>query len=313
MIIYAIDGWQCSLPRTKDIVAQGYSGRKTSKYRESYMPKGYITHAYDVLSETTKNISMNSSPTELSDALSFIGSLEKNSITLYDRAYFSRSLCMQHLETENYFIARCQSNANKQVKEFFQDSEKQEGSMYYETSKGRKKVWFIKVYNKHTRETLIFATNLTREWRNKKTFENLYQLRWGAETCFYELAETLKVEQWHSKSLNGILQELYTALLILNLTKILSFFARGQKTVNPDKPDYKKPNYKLLIDHFLDFLLRHKPQLSHLIRSFQILIKRSTEKRKRRSRTYPRVIKSPASPYKYLGSEWLWDKEWSLK
>jgi len=313
MHIYAVDGWQITLPRSKNIVDKGYTGRKTSKYKESYMPKGYITHAYEVLSETTKNIAVNNSPTELADALTFVDSLEKNSITLYDRAYFSRSLCIHHLNAQNFFIARCRSNSNQQIKEFFEDTNRDEGSMYYDAEYGKKKIWFIKVYNSHTKETLVFATNLSREWRNKKTFEQLYQLRWGAETSFYELSETIKVQQWHSKSFNGVLQELYTALLIINLTKILSFFSRGQKTINPEKISYKKPNFKLLMNCFLKFLLESKPQLSHLIHKFRALIKRSTEKRKRRTRTYPRVIMSPASPYPHKGSEWFWEKGRGLK
>lgn len=313
MIIYAVDGWQITLPRSKNIVDQGYTGRKTSKYKESYMPKGFITHAYEVLSETTKNIAVNNSPTELADALAFVENLEKNSITLYDRAYFSRSLCLYHMNCQSFFIARCRSNSNQQIKDFFEDISSDEGSMYYDTEHGKKKIWFIKIYNSHTKETLVFATNLSREWRNKKTFEQLYQLRWGAETSFYELSETIKVQQWHSKSLNGVLQELYTALLIINLTKILSYFARGQKTINPEKAYYKKPNFKLLMNCFLKFLLESKPQLSHLIHKFMALIKRSTETRKRRSRTYPRVIMSPASPYPHRGSEWFWEKGFGLK
>jgi hypothetical protein len=88
------------------------------------MPKGFLTHAYDVLSETTKTFALNASQTELADALSFIEGFEKNSLTLYDRAFFSKALCVAHLEAENFFIARCQSNANKQVSEFFADADK---------------------------------------------------------------------------------------------------------------------------------------------------------------------------------------------
>ena len=49
-----------------------------------------------------------------------------------------------------------------------------------------------------------------------------------------------------------------------------------------------------------------------LFNSIQLLIKRSTEKRKRRSRTHPRELRSPASPYPYNNTEWFWDKEYSL-
>ncbi len=38
--VVAIDGMQLTLPRSKDLVKRGFSGRKTSQYSESYMPKG---------------------------------------------------------------------------------------------------------------------------------------------------------------------------------------------------------------------------------------------------------------------------------
>jgi len=312
LILYAVDGWQLTLPREKDIVDAGYTGRALGKYRESYMPKGFMTHCYEVLSETTKTFSMNHSQTELADALTFIDKFEANSLTLYDRAYFSRSLCVAHFNAGNYFIARCRSNANKQVSEFFSETNEDVTSMYYQTDKGKKKVWFLKLINPKTGEFVIFATNLPRSWRNKKTLDQLYQLRWGAETSFYELSETVKIQQWHSKSYNGILQELYTTLLVINLVKILSFFARGQKHIDPKISTYRKANFKLLLNHFVDFVTTSQPKLVNLIYEFQLLIKRSTEKRKRRSRGHPREIRSPASPYPHNNTEWVWDKDYSL-
>lgn len=138
-------------------------------------------------------------------------------------------------------------------------------------------------------------------------------LRWGTETSFYELSETMKLQQWHSKSFNGILQEIYTTLLLTNLVKIVSFFARGQRHIDPSSQTYKKPNFKLLKNHFLEFLISFRPNLSNLIYRFQCLIKRSTEKRKRRSRTHPRELRKPASPYPYNNTEWRWEKGYSLK
>jgi hypothetical protein len=276
------------------------------------MPKAFLTHCYDVLSETTKCLAINSSQTELADALAFIPNLEKNSVTLYDRAYFSRTLCEAHFAAGNFFIARCQSNANAEVASFFKDAEKEQGGMYFETKQGAKKIWFLKIVNSKNNEIVVFATNLPRSWRNKKLFDQLYQLRWGAETSFYELSETVKLEQWHSKSYNGILQELYTTLLLINLVKIMSFFARGQKTINPESSSYRKANFKLLLNFTVDFMATQNPQLNNLIYSFQLLIKRSTEKRLRRSRTHPREIRSPASPYPYNNTEWRWGKGYGL-
>ena len=312
LIIYAVDGWQFTLPREESLVRAGFSGRATSKLRESYMPKGFITHAYEVLSETTKAFSLNTSQTELADALSFIKGFEKNSLTLYDRAFFSRSLCLEHFEAGNFFLARCQSNANKSVAEFFDEPDKTDGSMYFNVKGEKKKVWFIKIFHPKTGEPIVFATNLSRQWRSSKLFDQLYQLRWGVETSFYELSETMKMQQWHSKTYNGVLQEIYTTMLVTNLVKILSFFARGQKHVNPCSETYEKPNFKLLKNHFIEFITSFKPNLDNLINRFQVLIKRSTEKRKRRTRTHPRELRGPASPYPRNNTEWRWNKAHSL-
>lgn len=312
LIIYAVDGWQFTLPREESLVRAGFNGRATSKLRESYLPKGFITHAYDVLSETTKAFSLSTSQTELADALSFINGFEKNSLTIYDRAFFSRALCLEHFKAGNYFLARCQSNANKNVAAFFDDYGKTNGSMYLNVNGEERKVWFIKLFHPKTGEPIVYATNLARQWRTPNLFDQLYQLRWGVETSFYELSETMKMQQWHSKTYNGILQEIYTTMLVTNLVKILSFFARGQKHANPCIATYEKPNFKLLKNHFIEFVTAFKPNLVNLMNRFRVLIKRSTEKRKRRTRTHPRELRGPASPYPRNNTEWRWGKAHSL-
>ena len=45
LFIYAVDGLQLTMPRTADIVKAGYTGRAVSKYRDTYMPRMYLTHA----------------------------------------------------------------------------------------------------------------------------------------------------------------------------------------------------------------------------------------------------------------------------
>jgi hypothetical protein len=312
LIIYAVDGWQFTLPREESLVRAGFNGRATSKLRESYMPKGFMTHAYEVLSETTKAFRLNTSQTELADALTFIESFEKNSLTLYDRAFFSRALCLEHFKAGNYFLARCQSNANKSVAEFFADQDQQAGGMYFNVNGEMKKVWLIKILHPKSGEPTVFATNLPRQWRTPTLFDQLYQLRWGVETSFYEISETMKMQQWHSKSYNGILQEIYTTMLVTNLVKILSFYARGQRHADPCSETYQKPNFKLLKNHFIEFITSFKPNLANLLNRFKVLIKRSTETRKRRSRTHRRELRGPASPYSRNNTEWRWDKAHSL-
>jgi IS4 transposase len=47
----------------------------------------------------------------------------------------------------------------------------------------------------------------------------LYRLRWQVETSFLELTAITRSEQWHSKSYNGIMQELYALMWLINATR----------------------------------------------------------------------------------------------
>jgi hypothetical protein len=148
--------------------------------------------------------------------------------------------------------------------------------------------------------------------RIREILDKLYCLRWGAETTFFELSETVKIEQWPSKSFNGILQEFLTTLLIINLVKILKFYAQDIKLIDPMGETYSKPSFKLLKNHFLQFIFNSRGKLLNLISDFKILIKRSTDKRKRRSRCHPSEIRSPASPYSYNNTEWKFENKSKL-
>jgi hypothetical protein len=301
--IYAIDGQMLTLPKTKDLVKEGYSGRAVSHYRESYYPKGFLTHAYDVLSGVTKAFVFGPRLNEQDDAKSMIKAFEENSLTLYDRLYFCFDLVEAHYEIGNYFIFRCRENACAPIAEFFRSKDRVRINVVYRGLK----LHLIKTRNPETKEESVFATNLDPAFLREKLIWKLYRLRWEVETGFREITAITKAEQWHSKSSNGILQELYCRLWLINYTKIQKGL-RSQKPKNPLRDVYEKPSFKLLyqwiIFHFPKILRR----TSGVWKDFEGLTKRSLERRRHQSRRYKRELKRPASPYKYNNTIWYWDR-----
>ncbi len=87
--IYAIDGDQLALPRSKDLLKEGYCGYPCPNEMETHFLRMYLSHAYDVLSGVTKNLCFSPALNEIANAIQMIGSFESNSITLYDRLYLS--------------------------------------------------------------------------------------------------------------------------------------------------------------------------------------------------------------------------------
>ncbi len=167
-------------------------------------------------------------------------------------------------------------------------------------------VTLIKIYNPKSKEVNVFATNLPEEWLTKNIIESLYAKRWEVENSYRDFVQNLRANQWHSKHLNGILQELYTAFWLLNFTR-LQIIIRQKKEKNPFAQEYKKPNFKLILDFIIGVFPKILRKIRNVLVPIRELINYSTEKRRHRSRSYPRQLRSPASPYPRNNTIWDWD------
>lgn len=298
--IYAIDGQQIILPRTDDIKANGYTGRSTSRYSESYMPRAYLTHAYDVLSGVTKSFCFGPRLNEIADAAKMIKGFERNSLTLYDRLYFCSKLVLCHFKRKNYFIFRCRKNALPEIPAFIKDKKRKKLEIFYN---GRR-LFLVKAWNGRANEWSVFITNLPSSWIKHRLIRKLYRLRWEVEISFKELTATTKIEQWHSKFINGILQELFCSFWLINFVKIQMYF-RVKQLKNPLQDEYQRPNFKLLFNWVVWNFPKLLQRIPGVLDEMEILIKKSTERRIHEARHYKREIKGPASPYPYNNTRWV--------
>lgn len=298
LYVYAVDGLQLTLPRSEDIVDAGYSGRKVSKYRESYMPKMFSTMCYDVLNGVVKDAREHSTLDEISDAESMIGDLEDNSLTIYDRLYCCRKLILKHQENHSYFLFRLRENMFKQMRPILKSKRRR-----MTVDIDGVTIHVIKIFNSKSKEWGYFGSNLPLRHVNEKTVKMLYGLRWEVETSFRDFTQTIKLEQWHSKFINGIRQELYVALTLYNFVK-LKILSKHNSAEECTKTVYQRPNFKLLFTWVTSRLSKIFKGVRGVMRDFEKLLVRSLEKRKRRSRSYKREIKSPQSPFPYNNTRW---------
>ena len=202
--VYGCDGDQYEIPLSNDILDQGYRGYPCKNNKETYFPRMYVVHAYDVLSRVSKDIRYSPTNDEVHNSFEMASVFEKESVTLYDRLLFSKDMIRTHGMVGSYFVAKCKCGSTfNEVIEFF-ESKKRNSDFYIEGEK----VLLIKKVNPKSGAIAVYATNLSRCKFTNKEIDELYALRWEVETSFRDLSHTLKIEQWHSKSLNGVLQEL---------------------------------------------------------------------------------------------------------
>ena len=293
--VYATDGDQYELPRTEDILDQGYRGYPCADDKETHYPRMYVVHCYDVLGGVTKTFRYSSQNEEMYNAMEIAVGLEQKSLTLYDRLFFCKDLVRAHQGSGSYFVARLKEDGLilPEIIEFAKGSKRNfsfefEGTMIH----------LIKVVNPRTGEGALFATNLERSRFRNKEINDLYALRWEVETANRDMTHTLKMEQWHSHFLNGILQEIYTVLWLMNQARVQMAQALRKRCTLDRLFTYAKSNFKLIVDFILDSLedLTMK-KYRRIGRRLKHLLKISVEHRKRRSRSYPRQVKKSRKIY----------------
>lgn len=293
--VYATDGDQYELPRTEDILNQGYRGYPCADDKETHYPRMYVVHCYDVLGGVTKAFRYSSRNEEMYNAMEIAVGLEEKSLTLYDRLFFCKDLVRSHQGSGSYFVARLKEDGLilPEIIAFAKSSNRNFSFEFEGTI-----IHLIKVVNPRTGEAALFATNLERSRFRNKEINDLYALRWESETANRDMTHTLKMEQWHSHFLNGILQEIYTVLWLMNQARIQMAQALRKRCNLSQLFDYTKSNFKLIVDFILDSLedLTMKKHL-RIGRRLKYLLEISSEHRKRRSRSYPRQVKKSRKIY----------------
>jgi hypothetical protein len=299
--VYAVDGDVLDVPASQDILNNGYRGASISKEEETHYPKMYTVQALDLISGEIRAFSQSSQKGERRLAWPMIKGFEKNSIAIYDRLYDCFETAYQHVTAGNYFFVRVKSNNPNEslvIQEFCQSRKRSSWIELKPSVEKRRegrteilKLRLIKVKNKKTREDLVFLTNVPEGLISNKDAACFYLRRWGIEGSFRDLTDTLKMCQWHSTKLNGILQEIYALLWLVNQVRRLTN-AISRSTKSWLDVEYEKANFKavmLALTDNLNLLLQRKYRTLHKILLHWTI--RTIERRKHLSRSYPRHLK----------------------
>jgi hypothetical protein len=295
--VYATDGDQYELPRSKDLLQKGFVGIACKGNKETHYPFLYVTHCYDVLGGVTKAFRWSNRHTEFAFAQEIAADLEQSSLTLYDRYFFCKDLMRSHQKSGSYFVARIKKGGAgilDAMRSFVQGC-KQETSFEFEGTT----IHLIKLKNPRTKTISLYATNLPRTKFRNDEIGDLYTLRWEVETAHRDLSHTLCMGQWHSKTENGILQEVYASLWIMNQARIAMVKGSTQRLKNMSLLfSYSKSNFKLVCDYLVRNI-RHlvEGNIERFLRGLSHIMRISGEKRSRRTRSYPRQTKAARRVY----------------
>lgn len=224
---HAVDGSWLNLPR--ELLAQDF--KVASK---GYYPRGLLTSVFRVSDRMLVDINLTNTFDEREAAKSLLDNFTAKDLLIFDRGYFSYLFLLEHLKrgiaavfrvpkgnnlpqieaawdrNENDFIIELNPGKNTLKMAMKNDFE-------FECDAVRIRIIKYKVAN----EEYMLITNVFDESISVKDFQGLYWKRWMIEEFYKPYKQSIKIEKFHSKSLNGVEQEIQAAGLLWNLMQIM--------------------------------------------------------------------------------------------
>ena len=216
--VFAVDGTSLEIPCTDENINHFGAYSNQSKTLTS---KASASILYDVLNDIiVDSIIGECHASERKQAIEHVNSvcyknLLKNSIITFDRGYPSDELFNILIEKELFFLCRLSSSYNITKLDLPDDS-----IIKYHQKKTALELRVIKVtLSDGTIETLV--TNILDQSVTLAMFKELYFLRWGIETKYNELKNSLEIEEFSGKKPIIIEQDFYASIYISIITSIM--------------------------------------------------------------------------------------------
>lgn len=234
MSVFATDGSKYTLPSTQEIRQKFDPHSGLHNEGKGHYPQCLVSTLYDVfrrlpLARTVVGID-GSEREEIKNLLPFV---PPNSVWLFDRGYPSYEMIRYLTQRyKGYFIFRSPATSTFPAVEVFIKKGKKEGIIWITPSNKFKKRVGTKEHKAIKLRVIrlvspdgtvsVLLTNLF----NKKTYRRneiitLYSRRWEIENYYRDEKITLELERFHSKTVNGILQEFYAAMIMSVISRTL--------------------------------------------------------------------------------------------
>ena len=284
-ILGAIDGSDCEVPNTEK-TRERY--KSINSKDDDRVARIKLSNCYDVINGYVLDTEIAEyKHGEMDLAIKHIKST--NYITEYfpiiyvmDRGYFSLAAMYHFINEGTKFIIRLNKNYLKtEQKSMKYDDEivkikyqydrirnykdkDEEFYNYYENG-NTISLRFVNI-KLSTGEIETIMTNISEDELSSEDINEIYQLRWGIETNYHELKESMQVTNISSSKDTIIKQEIYSQMAVCNIIRSIANELNPQ--INQDKYKYQmKVNFNIAVGFVKRFLLK-------------ILIEKDNKKRK---------------------------------
>ena len=237
--VFAIDGSKYTLPATKKI-REKFDPESGLEYSgKGHYPQCLVSTIFDVFRRLPVGrtvVGINGSEREEVKNLISCIPCAAQSVVLFDRGYPSYELILYLMYNyAGYFVFRCPASSTFPAVESFIKSGKLEDEIWITPSNNyvrklskeeRKnlksiKLRVIKLVSPDGTVSVLLSNLFDRKEFPRRETEGLYFKRYKVEEQYRDEKVTMEIEQFHSKNINGILQELFAAVVMTVITRTL--------------------------------------------------------------------------------------------
>lgn len=274
-VVTVIDGSDCEIPNTP-FTRKKYKAQKASKADKDRCARIKLSNCYDILNnyildtqiEQNRYDELELAQRHLKNVKEII--LNYNIIRIMDRGYISLKDIYYSIKKDDKFVVRLKKAyfKNEQRKMRTNDEiveieyqydrvkyyKKVDNELYEYYENGNTiKVRFVNIILP-TGEVETILTNLNTKEFTTEDINYLYQLRWGIETSYHYLKESMKITNISSSKDGIIKQEIYSQMLVFNMLQAIQ--NEKEKEINQEKYKHKmKININMAVGYIKRYII----------------------------------------------------------
>jgi hypothetical protein len=223
----AFDGTSFYTPRSDELL-EHFSPRNT-KAGETHYPYGLLVAGINVFTGQPVKAAVDDYRVSERDLLlRLIDQCAAGDLALLDRGLGGGRTYAAFDARKQFFIHRTKTSGErvaKYVQKFLFSGKRQKKVTITVTDESggeaRIKIRLIRGPKDSEGKPIVFVTNLlSKSHYTWQEIVELYQRRWTVETLYGRVKNLLALEKFHSRSYNGVMQEIFANLLVLSLTAL---------------------------------------------------------------------------------------------
>jgi hypothetical protein len=226
--LYAVDGSKINLPH--EMIAEGF---KVPNDKTHY-PQGLLSCLYRLKAGIPCDFILTNDGNERRVSLTHHQVLKSDDIVVYDRGYFSYELLLAHVQQGLHAVFRLSKSTCTVIEEFMVSDRIDQ---IVTITAGKKTVSKLqKIDSEMTihpiqlrliryrieNQDYFLGTTLIDQKYPHREFQDIYHSRWGVEELYKTTKFVMATEEFHSKNLRGVRQEVYAQLALITLNRIFT-------------------------------------------------------------------------------------------